>query len=152
MKDLHKFYIFTLAIMGTTILHHFYGALIYPQQFRIYTALFAMPIVIAEWVLYRMYTRNGKRIWLLLFQVVTIIFPVIFIGIYEGVYNHLLKNILFFSGLGKQELLQLFPPPMYEMPDNFFFEFTGCLQGVLLVIALVYKVRYFSSNKQTANP
>ncbi|NIG55759.1 hypothetical protein [Chitinophaga sp. Cy-1792] len=152
MKHLHRFYLLTMAIMGMTILHHFYGSLIYPQHFRMYTALFAVPVVLAEWIIYRMYSRRGKRLWLVLFQVITIIFPVLFIGLYEGIYNHVLKNILFFGGLSTAGLLKLFPPPMYEMPDNFFFEFTGCLQGFLLIAALVYLVRYYSDQRQMVHP
>jgi hypothetical protein len=55
------------------------------------------------------------------------------IGMFEGVYNHLLKDVLFFSGIEMETLLALFPPPTYEMPNNFFFEFTGVLQAVLVI-------------------
>ncbi len=54
-----------------------------------------------------------------------------FIGLYEGVYNHLFKNLLFFAGVNGQTMASLFPPPMYEMPNDFLFELTGVLQALL---------------------
>src|SRR3546814_15643418 len=40
------------------------------------------------------------------------------IGVYEGIYNHLLKNILFFSGADRSLIASLFPAPKYEMPND----------------------------------
>jgi hypothetical protein len=43
-------------------------------------------------------------------------------------------------------MLVLFPPPKYEMPNDFFFEFTGVLQAVLVVPIGVYLFRAISSS------
>jgi hypothetical protein len=65
------------------------------------------------------------------------------IGIVEGGYNHFLKNVLFFSGVKLDVLTKMFPPPEYEMPDNFIFEFTGILQFVVAIFAIVFLTRHY---------
>ena len=78
--------------------------------------------------------------WLIVFAA-----SVLLIGSYEGIYNHLIKNLLFFSGLDSKTLVMLFPPPTYEMPNNFFFEFTGVLQAVVAIILWVWFIRLTKS-------
>ena len=67
-------------------------------------------------------------------------FPVIAIGFYEGLFNHVVKNLVYF-GLGEASARTLFPGPIYEMPDNFIFEATGILQFPLAVLAGVQALR-----------
>ena len=68
------------------------------------------------------------RISLWLFMTLTLIVPVGLIGLFEGGYNHLVKNVLFFGGASGATFERLFPPPAYEVPDNIWFEVTGILQ------------------------
>jgi hypothetical protein len=73
-----------------------------------------------------------------------IIFPITMIGLFEGGYNHLIKDALYFAGASMMLMHSLFPPPTYEMPDDVFFEFTGVLQlfVVLPVIYYTYRLVY----------
>jgi hypothetical protein len=59
-----------------------------------------------------------------------VLVPVLEIGLVEGVYNHVVKNALFLFGAPQRWLLQLFPPPRYELPNDAWFEISGVLQVV----------------------
>lgn len=48
--------------------------------------------------------------------------------LFECVYSHVLKNALYFGGVSREILLQLFPAPAYHLPDNLWFEITGAAQ------------------------
>ena len=54
---------------------------------------------------------------------------------FEGVYNHAIKLLLFFGGAAPETMHRLFPPPTYEMPSDVLFEVTGVLQFVAGLIA-----------------
>ena len=56
------------------------------------------------------------------------VFPFAMIGLYEGGYNHVLKNVLYFGGASPELLAALFPPPAYELPDSALFEVSGIAQ------------------------
>jgi hypothetical protein len=62
--------------------------------------------------------------------------------VFECVYSHVLKNILFFGGVSHQTLEILYLPPTYHFPENLIFEFTGVLQLVGFVSAW-YAYRVF---------
>ncbi|MGQ0812522.1 MAG: hypothetical protein ACT4OO_15040 [Nitrospiraceae bacterium] len=40
----------------------------------------------------------------------------------------MVKDALYFSGTPLWLMQKLFPPPIYELPDDVFFELTGVLQ------------------------
>ncbi len=72
-----------------------------------------------------------------LFAVVAIlVLPVVGIGLYEGGYNHVLKNVVYFA-MGKEQALAMFPPPIYELPSDLFFELTGVAQFPLSILAAI---------------
>jgi len=146
MNDLHRFFLATMALLGVTIFHHFYGSIIYPLVFRAYAAVFFIPVALLEWFLYQRYRRavdkKRKRSYSVLFQLLAGIIPLLLVGLFEGGYNHFLKDVLFFSGVDPAVLLKMFPPPAYEMPDNFIFEFTGVLQFVVAIAGLLYLIRH----------
>lgn len=61
--------------------------------------------------------------------------------IFECIYSHVLKNVLFFSGIPKYILETLYPPPAYHLPDNMLFELTGLMQLVgLVAVWFAYQV------------
>lgn len=64
------------------------------------------------------------------------------IGLFEGAYNHLLKNVLFFAHAPESLLLRLFPPPIYELPNNVAFELSGVAQVIPAAFAGVATFRY----------
>jgi hypothetical protein len=51
-------------------------------------------------------------------------------GVFEGGYNHLLKDALYLGGASPALLRRLFPAPRYELPDDAFCEVTGVLRVV----------------------
>jgi hypothetical protein len=63
------------------------------------------------------------------------------IGLYEGMFNHLMKNLLYFLGLDRDTLLQLFPPPTYVMPNDFWFELTGIAQALITVPLIYFSIK-----------
>jgi hypothetical protein len=67
------------------------------------------------------------------------------IGIFEGLYNHVLKNIFFFVSASKQTLQSLFPAPTYEMPNDLIFEITGGAQGLMVVPMIILFTRLLPS-------
>lgn len=125
--------------MVLTLIHHAYGALIYEESFRLHAAYFAIPVILVLMGSYRIYRRHTSQtsgnIAFWIFIVIVAIVPIGMIGLFEGGYNHLLKNILYFGGISHAVLDQLFPPPMYEMPNDILFEATGILQFFLGVYA-----------------
>lgn len=62
---------------------------------------------------------------------------VLFFGVFEGAYNHLLKDALYFGGAPSHILDVLFPPPMYEPPTDVFFEVSGVRHVVPASLAAV---------------
>ena len=82
--------------------------------------------------------RSGTRVgraadWVL--WSVTWLVPLLLIGGFEGVYNHVVKNALYWAGLPEGWMTKLFPPPTYEMPNDLLFEITGVLQVLPAAIA-----------------
>jgi len=112
-------------------IHHWYGAFAYDTPWRATVSYWIMGIVIIVYSLLFVYWKNADNIvgtitiWAFLFSAV--IFQAGFI-MFECVYSHVLKNLLFFGGLERTTLDKLFPSPAYHLPDNLFFEFTGLLQ------------------------
>jgi hypothetical protein len=62
-------------------------------------------------------------------------------GVFEGGYNHLLKDALHLGGASPAQQRRLFPPPRYELLDDAFFEVTGVLQVVPPAITGYYLYR-----------
>jgi len=84
-----------------------------------------------------------------LYWSIILIFSIILIGGYEGVYNHALKNVFFFSGASETILDKMFPPSMYVMPNNFLFELTGVMQAAIFVPLLIQMARLSKKLKGT---
>ena len=129
----------SIAVLVLTVVHHLYGAAIHATPWRHHVALVAMPVllvlILAHGVhRWRLSTALGRSsLWL--FIVVVALIPVAAIGIFEGGYNHLAKNVLFFGGAPRGTFERLFPPPVYEAPSDPWFEATGLLQLVLGLLA-----------------
>lgn len=132
MQLISKAMISSSAILVLTILHHYYGAVIYSTPWRAHVAFFAGPVLLAlaaAWLINRSWpTRAIGKVskWVFVVVAGTVSFGMF--GLYEGGYNHLLKDVLYYGGVSSQTLLALFPPPSYEMPNDFFFELTGVAQ------------------------
>ena len=135
MKTIQRTTFFTLLLLLMTSIHHIYGAVVYHTHWRLHVVLIAVPVGALVWVLYYLYTRSrysGNKAVLISYLLSVLVFPALLIGVYEGVYNHLIKNIIFpFTG-NSSFFRMLFPPPVYEMPNNVLFEATGVLQAFIL--------------------
>jgi hypothetical protein len=129
-----KIRFYSNLLMILTSIHHIYGAIVYDTPWRLHILFFSLPVLAFNWI------TAGKKLTrplLYTFLLVNLIVTTCLIGLFEGVYNHLLKDILFYAGTDSDTMAKLFPPPTYVMPNNFFFEFTGVLQA-LSAILLVY--------------
>lgn len=145
MKTFRKIFLSSLGTMVLTIIHHAYGALIYEAPFRLHVVFYAIPVIVILYLAYRIYRRSVSpyltRVAFWMIMGITLLFPVGLIGLFEGGYNHLLKNLLFFGGTSQARLNRLFPPPTYEMPNDFWFEATGILQFFMAIYCLYHLIR-----------
>ncbi|WP_342375816.1 hypothetical protein NVS55_31660 [Myxococcus stipitatus] len=133
------------GVLLMTSVHHVYGALRYETPWRLHmvavSALTALGLV-GTLSLFRARPEGGLGTAALgFFALLTLALPVGMIGTYEGLYNHVLKNILFFGGASASLLHTLFPPPVYELPNDFFFELTGNLQVVPAALSFLFLSR-----------
>jgi hypothetical protein len=139
----------TLGAVGICLLtsvHHAYGAHIYNTPWRHHAAVVSMmatAVIAASFWLFQ--KRSGHplaTVALRIFIVVTFMVPFLGFGVFEGAYNHGLKDALYFAHASPDLMRQLFPPPTYEMPNNAFFEVTGVLQLVPGVVTGYYLYRF----------
>lgn len=134
----------SVALMVLTSIHHAYGAMIYNTPWRLHILMISVPVIIFTGIFYYWFLKKGIRtrsVFFGVYLVLTLVASVALIGLFEGVYNHLLKNALFYTGVSHQTLIYLFPPPTYEMPNDFWFEFTGVLQGIVAIPLTVSFIR-----------
>jgi hypothetical protein len=121
-----------LTVLLLTTVHHVYGAYVYDTPWRLHVAfvsgLTAAAIIGSLLVLRRHTDDVVGRIAFWTFVGVTCVLPVAAIGLFEGGYNHVLKDALYFAGGSTSLMTRMFPPPAYEMPNNAFFEITGVMQ------------------------
>lgn len=145
MNTSTKILLASASNMILTVIHHFYGAIIYATPWRLHVAVIVIPVLLMLIFAYgvhrwRPFALLGRAsMWL--FIVLTLLVPVGGIGLFEGGYNHLAKNALFFGGAPRTTLERLFPPPTYEMPNDSWFEVTGLLQFPIGLCAAYYLLR-----------
>jgi hypothetical protein len=132
MKSLQRTTLFTIALLLLTAIHHAYGAVIYHTPWRLHVLLVAIPLALLVFMLNRFLHRHPGSKWLMTLYILAVfLVPLLGIGLYEGVYNHLVKNIIFLVTGNNSFFRMLFPPPAYEAPGDFWFEATGILQAVV---------------------
>ena len=95
------------------------------------SALAAAAIISSLVVTQRNADETVREIAFWVFTAVVLVIPVALIGLFEGAYNHALKDALYFAGASSTLMNRLFPPPIYELPNDVFFEATGVMQAVL---------------------
>jgi hypothetical protein len=147
-QQVTKLATYSHVLMVLTIVHHAYGAAIYNTPWRLHVLFISIPVLLLTFLLHKTIRRtHGNRQVLVrwLFVFITLIPSMGMIGVFEGLYNHLLKNILFFGGAGGITLQQMFPAPTYEMPNDLIFEVTGILQGLLVIPMLIHAGKLFDS-------
>ncbi|MDN5848304.1 MAG: hypothetical protein L0H63_01515 [Nitrococcus sp.] len=130
-----------ISLLALTVVHHLYGAAIYATPWRHHVALIALPVLFVLILAYGIHRWRPSsfigRSFMWVFIVLTLLVPVAWIGLFEGGYNHVLKNALFFAGLPRATFDRLFPPPAYELPNDLWFEVTGVLQ-FFIALYVVY--------------
>lgn len=133
-RDARRAFLAALAAMGLTALHHVYGAARFDTPWRLHAAFVALCVVAAIVPLYLVHRRHPDarpgRLAGTGMALVVLVFPVLLFGLFEGAYNHAVKNALYLAGLPHSLLVILFPPPTYQMPSDVLFEVTGVLQIV----------------------
>jgi hypothetical protein len=126
---------YALAVLLLTSVHHAYGAFAYHTLWRLdavfISALAASAIISSLIVVQRNADETVREIAFWVFTAVLLVVPVALIGVFEGAYNHALKDALYFAGASSTLMNRLFPPPTYELPNDVFFEATGVMQAVL---------------------
>jgi hypothetical protein len=122
------------SVFVLTSIHHVYGAIRYDTPERYYAAVIATDAVILSLGALRLSRARpasaiGRAAWRAFLGVNAAVFVLLF-GAVEGLYNHALKDALYFGGAPVAQIRMLFPAPAYEMPNDWFFEVTGILQMV----------------------
>jgi ubiquinone/menaquinone biosynthesis C-methylase UbiE len=145
VRDAIKVGVSSIGALLLTTIHHVYGAAIYNTPWRNHVAFISLPAAffIAGALFasgkYHNTTFGRVALWSAIAAVVVIPFGAI--GLFEGGYNHVVKNALYFSGASSTLMRRFFPPPAYEMPDDLFFELTGALQFFVALPAGYYAYR-----------
>jgi hypothetical protein len=119
-----------------TAFHHYYGSVVYHTPWREHVVVGGGLVLLVCGVLFQLYRRSRRKGFLVAYVAVDLLAFGLGIGLFEGLYNHVLKNILFFAGMNGATFRMFFPPPAYEIPGNWIFEISGCLQffvGWLLI-------------------
>ncbi|WP_143310099.1 hypothetical protein [Chitinophaga vietnamensis] len=137
MKTLQRTTLFTTLLLLLTSIHHLYGAIIYHSHWRLHILFISLPLLFIIWLLDKRYRATHSNSLRLTYLLAVGIFPMIVIGVYEGVYNHLFKNIIYFAGVDDHIYHMLFPAPLYEKPNDWLFELTGILQAFFVYPLLV---------------
>jgi len=134
------------ATIGTyvlTALHHAYGAWLYKTPWRLHIVFHGLIVLLVTGAFLFLYEWFKKKVFYFLYLLTAGLFFGGLIGLYEGLYNHLLKNILYFSGLSPDSMHWFFPPSLYELPNDWLFETTGILQAFMGGVQLYYIVKLF---------
>ncbi|WP_276369785.1 hypothetical protein [Chryseolinea sp. H1M3-3] len=135
-EEVSKLNFYSNVLMLITSLHHVYGAMVYETPWRLHVLLLSIPVVILTTTIHWL-VKNRAGKWKNHLSVINgliiLVFSIILIGAYEGVYNHAIKNIVFFSGIDDGILAKMFPSPKYVLPNNLLFESTGVMQAILFV-------------------
>jgi hypothetical protein len=121
-----------LATLVLTSVHHLYGARRFDTPWRAHVVhiaawagvLFGVCLLVAR---LRAHRQSG-RIAMSAFFVLAVAICVLWLGLYEGGYNHGMKNLAYAAQLPASAFNVLFPPSLYEPPGDWFFELSGVLQ------------------------
>jgi len=133
----------TSGLYALTALHHYYGSVVYGTPWRAHVVLLGGIALLFCFLLARLYQRSRKSLWLYCYLLITTVLFGIGIGLFEGLYNHVLKNLLYFGGMNKTAWRSLFPAPAYELPENFVFEITGIFQFVVGAVQIYSQYQLF---------
>jgi hypothetical protein len=133
----HSVLRWSIATIVATAVHHVYGGVFYRTPWRIHGAAAALALAVVLWALTAAFIR-GRRLTSLAgvaLAVIALTGPIMAIGLFEGAYNHGVKDVLFLAGLSPEMLRRIFPPPRYELPNDVVFETTELAQVMPAIMA-----------------
>lgn len=125
---LNKSLAWTAGTFILTAFHHYYGSVVYGTPWRAHVVFLGGITLLVCLLLSWLYRRYQKRFLFISYAVIAFIMFGVLIGLFEGLYNHVMKNLFYFSGMNINTWRSLFPAPAYELPDNIVFEASGILQ------------------------
>lgn len=128
-----------------TSFHHYYGAIIYNTPWRKDVVFNGAAIMLVAVLCLFLYRYFHKRAFLAIYLLLTFLVFSLGIGIFEGAYNHLLKDLLYFSGMKLATWRMFYPAPAYEVPNNVIFESTGIAQFFVALIQIYYLKKGYRS-------
>lgn len=131
-----------LSVYLITSLHHIYGAWLYETPWRNHIAYQGFTWLIISYVILLISIQWKKYFIKWIFVLFAGFFFVGAIGFYEGLYNHVLKNILHFLNVDHDLLKTMYPPPKYELPNDLLFEVSGVLTFFISMWCLKTMIRY----------
>ena len=130
-----RFFKYCNILMVLTSIHHAYGAYIYHTPWRLHVLALSIPVLALNFMAKK---RHRNKVIFYSAYSVNLIASILLIGFYEGVYNHLIKDLLFYIGTNSEIMSNLFPAPKYVMPNDLFFELTGISQALVLIPIIFY--------------
>lgn len=113
-----------------TSMHHAYGAWLYDTPWRNHIVSQGGVWLLVCFIFLFVYIKWNQKWSYWIFFILSFFFFFGTLGLYEGLYNHVLKNILYYGEFPESWLNHLYPIPKYEMPNDFLFEMTGILTFV----------------------
>jgi hypothetical protein len=134
----------SIGVFVLTSIHHGYGAYIYKTPWRLHAVIVSGAVTLLMSGLLMLFRSPHVRVGKLArfcFVILGLFVPFLGFGIFEGGYNHVVKDILYFSNTSPELMRLLFPPDRYELPNNVLFEVTGVLQFVPGVVTGYYLVQ-----------
>lgn len=151
-RSLNQSFLATTLVFLLTSFHHYYGAIVFDTAWRTHILFYGGTILLICFLFMFLYTLNRKKVFRWLYVILGLLFFGLVIGLFEGFYNHLVKDILFFSGMELETWRRFFPAPTYEIPNDLIFEATGILQFFMVLVQIYYvrKTFRYNSNPQSA--
>lgn len=125
-----------------TTAHHWYGGVLFATRWR----LEGLVLGLIAWGIAALLWRTGRQrasLW------VSVGFFGVLIGVFEGLYNHVLKQLLYGLDASPRLLRAMFPPPVYEPPGDLAFELSGAAQGVVGLALLFAVHRLLSAERHS---
>ena len=135
-----------------TWVHHIYGGLIYDTPYRIIAPSISLPILLSgTFYLQYLLIKKGNTLLKRLYMTIVCGLWILSISLVEGFYNHVLKNVLFFSGVTYEKLSVMFPPEFgelsfFELPSDIFFEVTGIVQFFIGLTISHHLIKFLKSS------
>lgn len=150
-KASKKLMISIVVIGQISWIHHIYGGIIYDTAYRIIAPTISLPLlmILTFYLQYRLLIKATKVLKFVYISMVSLVW-IGLIGLVEGFYNHILKNILYFTDTSKSVLNSMFPPEfgelsLFETPNDIFFEATGIIQFLLAILLSYNLIRFLKS-------